>query len=79
MKAPCLPAHGASESLTAQEARIARLARDGLTNPEIAIRLFISTRTVQHHLSNVFMKLGVSSRGELHLVLPSGPDAVPAG
>ena len=75
---PRLHAHGASESLTVQEARIARLARDGLTNPEIAIRLFISTRTVQHHLSNVFMKLGVSSRGELHMVLPSGPDAVPA-
>ena len=79
VEAACLHADGASESLTAQEARIARLARDGLTNPEIAIRLFISTRTVQHHLSNVFIKLGVSSRGELHMVLPSDPDAVTAG
>jgi len=51
-----------SEPLTAQEAQVARLAIDGLSNPEIGSRLFIGTRTVQYHLSKVFTKLGISSR-----------------
>jgi DNA-binding CsgD family transcriptional regulator len=67
-------AEARDQQLTAQERQIAQLARAGMSNPEIGARLFLSPRTVQYHLGNVFAKLGISSGNQLGLVLPA--DAV---
>jgi len=56
----------ARDQLTTQEIQVALLARDGLSNPEIGARLFISRRTVEYHLHKVFGKLGIRSRTELN-------------
>jgi DNA-binding NarL/FixJ family response regulator len=56
--------------LTAQETQIVRFVRDGLSNPEIAARLFLSTRTVEWHLSKIFAKLQITSRAQLFARVP---------
>jgi DNA-binding CsgD family transcriptional regulator len=60
----------ASGDLTPQEAQVAHLAREGLSNREIASRLFLSPRTVEYHLRKVFTKLQIKSRHELAQAFP---------
>ena len=62
------------DALTPQERQIAQLAREGLSNPEIGARLYLSPRTVEWHLKKVFTKLDISSRKGLHDALPSSYD-----
>jgi DNA-binding CsgD family transcriptional regulator len=62
----------AHDELTAQERQIALMALEGLTNPEIGARLFLSTRTIEWHLRKVFAKLSISSRRQLREAFSSG-------
>ena len=64
------------DALTASERRIAELASQGLTNREIAQTLFITTRTVEGHLTSVFRKLRLDSRSELDAALAGGTPVV---
>jgi DNA-binding NarL/FixJ family response regulator len=57
------------EALTASERRIATLAAEGLSNPEIAQALFVTKKTVETHLGNAYRKLGIRSRRELGAAL----------
>ena len=62
---------GTTDDLTPHEARIARMARDGASNQEIANQLFVSRKTIEYHLHKVFIKLGISTREHLDRVLPA--------
>jgi DNA-binding CsgD family transcriptional regulator len=62
---------GTRSQLTPQEDQITQLAQAGMSNAEIGAQLFLSTRTVEWHLRKIFIKLGISSRRQLHSALPS--------
>jgi DNA-binding CsgD family transcriptional regulator len=57
------------ESLTPSERRVANLAAQGMTTRKIAVALFITRKTVEYHLRNIYQKVEVSSRAELRAVL----------
>jgi DNA-binding CsgD family transcriptional regulator len=70
---PAGAAVSASPALSSRERRIAQLAAQGLTNQEISAQVFVSAKTVEYHLGNVFAKLGISSRRQLPAWLGNEP------
>ena len=65
--------HTGDEPLTSQETRVALLVGQGMTNREVAAALFVSPKTVEHHLSNVYRKRGLRSRSELARAIATEP------
>jgi DNA-binding CsgD family transcriptional regulator len=59
------------DALTASEERVARMAREGKSNTDIAQALFVSRKTVETHLGRAYQKLGITGRGELATALAS--------
>ena len=74
-RGPRVKARHGWASLTPTEHTVARLAADGLSNPQIGDQLYISHRTVQTHLSHIFTKLGISSRVQLTVEVTRRVDA----
>jgi DNA-binding CsgD family transcriptional regulator len=66
-----LPASPSLAALSERELRVARLVAAGLTNKETAQELYVSPKTIEYHLGNIFSKLGISSRRELRALLPN--------
>ena len=66
------------DDLTPQEATVARLVASGLTNRDVAARLFLSPKTIETHLAHVFRKTGVRTRTELANKLRDSPDSIVA-
>ena len=60
------------DELTPHEVRVARMARDGASNREIADQLLVSHKTIEYHLHKIFLKLEITSRGHLTRVMPDG-------
>jgi DNA-binding CsgD family transcriptional regulator len=63
------------ESLTASELRVARMAAEGMSNPQIAQALYVTRRTVETHLASTYRKLDVASRQDLPGALMPDPEA----
>ena len=73
---PSLPSVPSVSALTSQELQVARLAAEGLTNKEIADRIYLSPRTVSSHLYKVFPKLRITNRNQLRRALEQGEPSV---
>jgi len=65
--------HATTEPLTSQETRVALLVARGLSNKEVAAALFLSPKTIEHHLAGVFRKRGFRSRTELARAMATDP------